>query len=160
MEKIIGVLPRFYLEKYQKLISIQNELRSYEPRRKFTIDGNIVGDFGEIVAETFYEVTLDKVSKPDFDGLAKGEEEMPVQIKCSFIGGNYTYKKNIGLFLVLRILNDGRIEEVYNGENTFIQDFLISEPNTRRKITSKGVSYKQLKRVSEGYDGKSLMRRE
>lgn len=43
-------------------------LRDSFPERNFTIDGRLVGDIGEIIASLVYDIQLDEVSQPEYDG--------------------------------------------------------------------------------------------
>lgn len=92
MGKIIGRLEGVYLDSYKKLLEIQKALRNEtlfeeKPRRQFTIDGNIIGDIGELMAEKYYQIALHKKQKKASDAHTLCQERIPVQIKCSFIGG-------------------------------------------------------------------------
>ena len=52
------------------------------PSRTFTIDGRLVGDIGEVIAELEYDLTLDEVSVPNHDAqMLNGRR---VQIKATF----------------------------------------------------------------------------
>jgi len=42
-------------------------LQAQFPTRRFTIDGRLVGDIGEVIAELEYDVRLDEVSRPGHD---------------------------------------------------------------------------------------------
>lgn len=44
-----------------------NDLQKEVPRKEFTIDGRLVGDIGEAIAQRDYDLTL-------FDKLAKGHD--------------------------------------------------------------------------------------
>ena len=52
------------------------------PRRAFTIDGRLVGDIGEVIAELEYDVKLDEVSSPGHD--ARMPDGRRVQVKATF----------------------------------------------------------------------------
>jgi len=64
-------------------------LKRHFPPRQFTIDGRLVGDVGEIIAELEYVVELDRVSRADYDGTSNGRK---VQIKATF-KDQLTFKK-------------------------------------------------------------------
>ena len=48
----------------RRMLDIVEELQDSYPKKKFTLDGRLVGDFGEILVEAAYEVEL-------FEGLQK-----------------------------------------------------------------------------------------
>ena len=52
------------------------------PSRAFTIDGRLVGDIGEVIAELEYDLTLDEVSVRDHDAQMRNGRR--VQIKATF----------------------------------------------------------------------------
>lgn len=86
--------------------------------RPFTPDGRMVGDIGEVMAGSFYEVELDKIGRRDWDGIYRGRK---VQIKTT--GGTDTYLKRpeegfgSGLLMVFWINREnGECRIVYNGD--------------------------------------------
>lgn len=167
MGKIIGRLSKVYLESFQALLRIQETLRCHENRKKFTIDGNIIGDIGEIMAEKHYQIALHENQKKASDAHTLDKDEILVQIKCSFIGARYTYRKYAEktlLYLALQIHENGDIEEVYNGDNNFIQEFLKEESGGKRKETTRGVSKAQLIRANAAFQNlgteRKVMQRE
>ncbi len=87
-------------------------LKTAYPNRKFTIDGRLVGDIGEVLAALEYEITLDDVSRADYDARTLDGSE--VQIKATF-GESLTFKRNGGLFLGLKLSREGGFEEIFNG---------------------------------------------
>src|ERR1041384_6282734 len=88
------------------------------PRRDFTIDGRLVGDIGEMIAELEYDLVLDDVSAPDHD--AKTRSGRLVQIKATF-KESLTFKACPDLYLGCKLYPDGRFDEVFNGPGRRIQ---------------------------------------
>jgi hypothetical protein len=81
-------------------------------------DGRLVGDIGEVIASSFYEVTLYPTGRRDWDGSYSGRH---VQVRAT--AKQETYLKlpeggcGDGLFLVFKIdENSGTFETVYNGD--------------------------------------------
>jgi hypothetical protein len=99
----------------RELYSVVRKLEELFPHRRFTLDGHLVGSIGEVLASNIYGLELLPASVEAHD--AKAPDGTLVQIKA-------TQVKSIGLrsepehLLVLRILPDGRAEEVYNGPGT------------------------------------------
>jgi len=89
-----------------------NELKEMFPEKKFTIDGRLVGDIGEIIASLDYEVELFPVQKADHDGITPDDRK--VQIKASF-KDSLTFKTKPDYYLGLKLYRDGHYEEIYNG---------------------------------------------
>jgi len=87
------------------------------PNRKFTIDGRLVGDIGEVIAELEYDVVLHDVSQPAYDG--ETSDGRRVQIKATF-KNQLTFKTTPDYFLGFKLFQDGSYEEVYNGPGNLI----------------------------------------
>ncbi len=87
--------------------------------RKFTIDGRLVGDVGEIIAELEYAITLDVVGKSHHD--ATTPEGRRVQIKATF-QDQLTFGRTPDLYLGFRLFPNGEHEEVFNGPGHIIHD--------------------------------------
>ena len=96
----------------EKLFQIVRELEQQYPGRHFTLDGHLVGSIGEVLAAQLYDLTLLTASSQTHDAIAS--DGKMVQIKATQIS-------RIGLtsepdyLLVLKILPDGEVEEIYNG---------------------------------------------
>ncbi|MCX6718420.1 MAG: hypothetical protein NTY81_02355 [Candidatus Staskawiczbacteria bacterium] len=87
--------------------------------RKFTPDGRMVGDIGEVIAGVFYQIELHDVGRHDWDGTYNGRN---VQIKAT--SGDGTYLKEPpedgfadGLLMVFQIDREsGEYKSIYNGD--------------------------------------------
>ncbi len=109
--------------------------------RRFTPDGRMVGDIGEVIAGSFYQVKLDDVSRRDWDGTCNARN---VQIKAT--SGNDTYLKEPpkngfadGLLMVFQINREsGDYKLIYNGDIQRVWDALnnISLDRTGAKMIS------------------------
>lgn len=94
-----------------------DKLQGAFPHRAFTIDGRLVGDIGEIVAELDYDITLDEVQRPGHDAITRSGRN--VQVKATF-KDQLTFKTVPDLYLGLKLREDGSYEEVYNGPGSLI----------------------------------------
>jgi hypothetical protein len=96
----------------RQLYEIVGQLEALFPKRRFTLDGHLVGSIGEVLAAYHYELDLLGASTETHD--ARASDGRQVQIKT-------TQRASIALraepdhLLVLRLLPDGRWEEVFNG---------------------------------------------
>ena len=94
------------------LYEIVADLEGHFPGRPFTPDGHLVGSLGEVLAASAYRLELYPCSSECHD--AKAGDGRQVQIKA-------TQGKSIGIrsscehLLVLKLLKDGSVSEVYNG---------------------------------------------
>ena len=116
------------------------------PTRRFTVDGRLVGDIGEVLAELEYDIVLDKVSQPDYDGTTSDGRR--VQIKATF-KDSLTFKATPDYFLGFKLYEDGTYEEIFNGPGRLIFDkyqhragigkILLSFPNAALRELSRMV---------------------
>lgn len=88
------------------------DLQRLHPNRQFTIDGRLVGDIGEMMAELHFALALDEVQQPVHDGTAADGRR--VQIKATF-REFLTFKTVPQVYLGLKLHEDGTFDEVYNG---------------------------------------------
>ena len=89
------------------------------PNKKFTIDGRLVGDLGEVIAALNYDIELYPISQPCHDGQCSDGRK--VQVKATF-KNSLTFKTVPDYYLGLRLFEDGRYEEIYNGPGQIIYD--------------------------------------
>jgi hypothetical protein len=103
----------------RQLYAIAGGLEAHFPGGRFTPDGHLVGSLGGILAALHDGHTLLPASSEGHGALA--EDDCLVQVKA-------TQKITVGLRgepehrLVLRILPDGRSEELYNGPGELAWD--------------------------------------
>src|SRR5687768_16097147 len=95
-----------------------DRLNAAFPHRKFTIDGRLVGDIGEIIAEIEYDVCLDSVGRATHDCMTSDGRQ--VQVKATF-KSHLTMRSVPDYYLGFQLFRDGRHEEVYNGPGHLIQ---------------------------------------
>jgi len=117
------------------------------PHRKFTMDGRLVGDLGEVIADLHYDIVLDETSRAVHD--AKTSEGRDVQIKATF-KDHLTFGKIPQLYLGLRLHPNGHHEEIYNGPGKLIAEHFKHRANIGEKLIS--LSVKQLKSLSTTVD--------
>ena len=89
------------------------------PHRRFTVDGRLVGNVGEIIAELEYDVILHEVSQPDHDGNTTDGRN--VQVKATF-KNSLTFKTTPDYYLGFKLYPDGHYEEIFNGPGRLIQE--------------------------------------
>lgn len=107
----------FLRVKIKELLRIVNELDThFEGKRRFTLDGRLVGDIGEIIADLHYDIVLDEKSRPGYDA-SWGEHQ--VQIKAT-MKDYLTFRNCEGFYLGLKINADGTFKEIYNGPASLI----------------------------------------
>lgn len=124
LQKIVKSLNEQYKE-YTVFID-KNGVEKKEP--KFTLDGKLVGDIGEVIAAKAYGLELYSSNNPKYDGRVIGDETKEVQIKAT-MKGNISFPNREDMipdyFLAVQIENDGSIDEIYNGTGQLIWNELI-----------------------------------
>src|SRR5260370_37640017 len=79
--------------------------------RRFTIDGRLVGDIGEIIAATEFDVTLDEVGRAEHDG--KTRNERLGQVKATF-QNELTFRTTPQPYLGFKLYPDGDHQVICN----------------------------------------------
>lgn len=120
------------MQEIKQLLEITQKLRT-QYQRSFSLDGRLVGDIGEVLAAEKYGLELYTENTAIYDGFEKMTGRK-VQIKSSF--KNYSYfpfgeDKIPDYFLSINILENGELEELYNGPGSFIIEHYIQKRNLR-----------------------------
>lgn len=121
--------------------AIRNLQCAFAGRREFTIDGRLVGDIGEIVAELHYSIILDEVSQPGHD--ATTEDGRRVQIKATF-KDKLSLSSIPEVYLGIKLNEDGTFEEIYNGPGHIIAQRFASRKGIGKTPLSLSVSQLRL----------------
>jgi hypothetical protein len=126
----------------RELYASAAKLQALFPSRKFTLDGHLVGSIGEVIASAWYGLELLPCSTEAHD--ARSSDGRLVQVKA-------TQRMMIGLsacpehLIVLRLLPDGTVEEVYNGPGSLAW----SKVGPRQKTSLCHVSVSALRRLMQ-----------
>ncbi|MBN9293658.1 MAG: hypothetical protein J0G96_06740 [Flavobacteriia bacterium] len=125
--------------------------------KKFTLDGKLVGDIGEVLVAEKYGLTLYHDNTRTHDGYVTLSPDKEVQIKASF--NNYFYfTKNLDeiplYFIAVNLYQDGTFEEIYNGSGTLIYNKLLSHLPSERQYNYRlsVTKLKELNRSKENLD--------
>ena len=120
----------------KKLIKIVSEMQEDYSHKKFTLDGRLVGDIGEILAEQLYDLKL-------LDGLQKAQDAESngrlVQIKT-------TMKNTLGFgdipdyYLGLRVDENGDVEEIFNGPGSLVWELVKNRKRPKNYLYSINLS--------------------
>lgn len=123
------------MQEIQQLLTITKQLRNNPKHqgRKFSIDGKLVGDIGEVLAAEKYGLELlpENAYKHDAKEIASGRM---VQIKASFKGNSYFpygEDKIPDYFLAINILENGELEELFNGPGKYVFEHYIIKRNLK-----------------------------
>lgn len=116
------------MQEIKQLLSITQSLRN-QYGRAFPLDGRLVGDIGEVLAAEKYGLKLLSENAIQHDAIEIATNRK-VQIKASF--RNYSYfpfgeDKMPDYFLSVNILENGDLEELYNGPGSFLMEHYIKK---------------------------------
>ncbi len=100
--------------------------RGIKMPRKFTLDGRLIGDIGELLVAAYYQVELHVTQKSGCDGfrLDKGEEKQkyPVEIKCRRASTNMTFAKAPAHLIVVEMSQNWETWTVlFNGDGRIVE---------------------------------------
>src|ERR1019366_3610490 len=87
--------------------------------RRFTIDGRLVGDIGEIIAAAEFDIVLDETSRARHDGVSSDGKK--IQIKATF-QDHLTFRLLPDYYLGLKLSRNGSHEVIFNGPGQVIYD--------------------------------------
>lgn len=111
-----------------------NELSKLFPEKKFTLDGRLVGDIGEVVAEELYEIEIFEKNTPYYDAKAK-YADLDIQIKATF-KESLTFTHNPDYYIGIKFNKDGSFEEIYNGPGKYIYNEFKERKGIGTKLLS------------------------
>lgn len=142
------------MQEIKELLAITKKLKEkyIHLNKQFSLDGKLVGDIGEVLAAEKYGIELYPENTAIYDGFEIATTRK-VQIKASF--KNYSYfpycpTKLPDYFLSINILENGEIEELYNGPGHFIVEHYIKARNLKHyKETFYTLSKGRLKELNK-----------
>ena len=101
----------------KELYKIVDELEECFPDRYFTLDGHLVGSIGEVLASYYYNLKLLPPSSETHDAVS--QDGKLIQIKTTQIN-KVALSSNPEYLLVIKLLNDGSFDEIYNGPGELV----------------------------------------
>lgn len=114
-----------------------SQLKAEFSNRKFTIDGRLVGDIGEVIAALVYDLVLHEKSQPDHD--AETSDGRSVQIKATF-KDSLTFKTVPDYYLGFKLYEDGTYKEIYNGPGDIIFNKYLHRKGIGKELLSFPIS--------------------
>lgn len=118
-------------------------LKKAFPGRQFTIDGRLVGDIGEVIAASEYDIILHKKSKPGYD--ADTPDGRRVQIKATF-KKHLTFTTVPDYYLGFKLYDNGTHEVIFNGPGKIIYNKYRHRKDIGKKLLSFPID--ELKKLS------------
>ena len=140
-----------------ELLQIVDQLRAKYPHKKFTLDGRLVGDLGEVFVEGEYELTLYETLEKHHD--AETADGRKVQIKATMQNSlTFPVDHVPDYYLGIQIHSDGTFTEVFNGPGCIARKSIESRKPTKTNLHSVTVS--ALKKLNvEVQEGDQIPRR-
>ena len=133
-------------EAIKQLRQVVKQLHDAYPEKKFTLDGRLVGDLGEVLAQVEYDIEL-------LDGLqkhhdAKAPDGRLVQIKAT-MQDSLTFPADHvpDYYLGIKIEPDGTLTEIFNGTGLVASKAVKNRQPTKTNLHS--VHINALKRCNE-----------
>lgn len=130
----------------KELLLIVRQLHERYPQKKFTLDGRLVGDIGEILVSLDYDIQL-------YDGLEKHHDGITpdgrkVQIKTTMKDAlTFPCDHVPDYYLGIKVFEDGTYEEIYNDDGKSIAESLKNRKNSKTNLHS--ISINSLKKLNE-----------
>ena len=98
----------------KEMLAIVQRLRNAFPKKRFTLDGLLVGDIGEILAEEAYDLSLFEDLQRHHDGQTS--DGRLVQVKATMQQSLTFPADHIpNYYLGIQVHPDGSFSEVFNG---------------------------------------------
>ena len=95
------------------IFASQRTLKTLAPEFRWSGLGNLLGDFGELIAISAYQLQKATGGSSNYD--AKNPQGATVQIKTNFAASQIGFRGSADILLVLNITEDGNWTEVYYG---------------------------------------------
>ena len=119
----------------KQLLHIVNQLQNAYPKKKFTLDGRLVGDLGEILVEAEYELELHEGLHKYHD--AKTPDGRQVQIKTTMQNAlTFPVDHVPDYYLGIKINIDGTFMEVFNGPGSVAVESIKNRKPTKTNLHS------------------------
>lgn len=128
------------------MLQIVEALQETYPKKKFTLDGRLVGDLGEILVEEDYDLEL-------YEGLEKHHDgETPdgrrVQIKTTMKNSLTFPVDHIPHYYIgIKIHSDGSYSEIFNGPGAVAWEAIKNRKPTKTNLHS--ITISSLEKLNE-----------
>jgi len=138
-------------EAIRQLLGIVDQLQITYPKKKFTLDGRLVGDIGEILVEANYDVKLFEEIQHRHDGTTT--DGRLVQIKAT-MKDSLTFPADHvpQYYLGIKISSNGTFTEVFNGPGFIVREAIEHRKKPKTNLHSIRIStlVRLMRKVSAG----------
>jgi hypothetical protein len=126
-------------EAVRQLLSIVDRLSAAYPKRKFTLDGRLVGDIGEVLVEEAYDVTLFEDIQKHHDSQC-GDGRL-VQIKATMKGHlSFPADHVPDYYLGIQIHPSGTFTEIFNGPGAIAHRAVLGRARPKTNLFAVPIS--------------------
>jgi hypothetical protein len=118
-----------------EMLAIVQRLRKAFPKKKFTLDGRLVGDIGEILAEEAYNLSLFADLQKHHD--AETPDGRLVQIKAT-MQNSLTFPADHvpNYYLGIQVHSDGSFSEIFNGPGAVAREAVKNRKPSKTNLHS------------------------
>ena len=130
----------------EQVCCLQKLAWKHAPKLKFTLDGRLVGDIGELLAAMSLGITIQKRQETGFDGTdIQGRN---VEIKTTF-KDSFAFRKIAERVICIKLHGLTHWEVIYDGTGTailplFSQNAFVGKPKVTHEIPASLKSQRQL----------------
>jgi hypothetical protein len=133
-------------EAVKQLLQIVKQLQNAYPKKRFTLDGRLVGDLGEVLVEVAYDIELHEGLQKHHDG--KASDSRQVQIKATMQDSlTFPVDHIPDYYLGIKIHPDGTFTEIFNGPGSVAWEAVKNRKPTKTNLHS--VSLNTLGQLNE-----------
>jgi hypothetical protein len=128
-------------EAVTQLLAIVELLReSYKTqKKKFTLDGRLIGDIGEVLVEEAYDIKLFEDLQKHHDAMAS--DGRLVQIKATMQKSlTFPVDHTPHYYIGIQIHHDGTFTEVFNGPGALARETVKNRKPTKNNLFSVSIS--------------------
>lgn len=117
----------------KQLLQVVKQLQQVYPAKKFTLDGRLVGDLGEVIAETAYNIKLHDDLRKHHD--ARATDGRQVQIKATMKASlTFPCDHIPDYYLGIKIHPDGTFTEIFNGPGSLAWEAVKNRQPTKTNV--------------------------
>jgi hypothetical protein len=137
-------------EAVSKLLGIVDQLQQTHPKKKFTLDGRLIGDIGEILVEAQFDVKLFEVMQPHHGGVTSDGRQ--IQIKTTMKDAlTFPCDHVPEYYLGIKIGREGKFDVVFNGPGVIAGEAVRNRKKSKTNLHSISVAtlHKLNRKVNE-----------
>ena len=110
-------------QEIKQLYESVDALRKLFPDKEngFTLDGRLVGDIGEVIAQELFQIKLYEKLKHHYDAETTYGPTLKVQIKATF-KESLTFNHAPDYYIGIKLSNNGNYKVIYNGPGKYISE--------------------------------------